>query len=301
MNLFERLTTTAMRGNAALNPLVMVVEKELLQHDILREMSGAGLLERLTFMGGTCLRACFGSQRLSEDLDFTGGSDFRQECLAALPLLLIEKLHRKYGFKVEVSQPKRESGNVDTWKLKIVTRQEQREMPLQRINIDICSVPSYDRRPMMLHNHYGVDMGTAGLIVQAESREEILADKLIALALRPGRIKNRDLWDIVWLKQQGILLPMDLLKRKIQDHKQTPASYLELLGKRRELLLHDPSAQREFENEMKRFLPVGIVKETLENSAFWEYLTQTVVGAADQVIGVLTGKLSAPPFNMGQV
>ena len=36
------------------------------------------------------------------------------------------------------------------------------------------------------------------------SREEILADKFLALAFRPNRIKNRDLWDIVWLKQQGI-------------------------------------------------------------------------------------------------
>ena len=57
---------------------------------------------------------------------------------------------------------------------------------------------------MMLRNHYGVEMGTSGLILQAQSREEILADKIVALALRPNRIKNRDLWDIVWLKQQGI-------------------------------------------------------------------------------------------------
>jgi predicted nucleotidyltransferase component of viral defense system len=49
------------------------VEKELLHHDILREMSMAGLLKNLTFIGGTCLRACYGSSRLSEDLDFTGG------------------------------------------------------------------------------------------------------------------------------------------------------------------------------------------------------------------------------------
>ena len=44
-------------------------------------------------------------------------------------------------------------------------------------------------------------MGTGGLIIQAESKEEIFADKLIAFALRPNRIKYRDLWDIVWLHQ----------------------------------------------------------------------------------------------------
>ncbi len=284
MNLFERMVATAMKDNVTMNPLVMVVEKELLHHDILREMSGAGLLERLTFMGGTCLRACYGSQRLSEDLDFTGGSDFNQECLSALPHLLTDKLFRKYGFKVEVSEPKREYGNVDTWKVKIVTRPEQRGMPIQRINIDICAVPSYDTRPMMLHNYYGVDMGTSGLIIQVESREEILADKLIALALRPGRIKNRDLWDIVWLMQQNVNLPLELVQQKIIDHRRSLPDYLQLLVKRRELLLNDVSARTDFEGEMRRFLPISIVKDTIENSLFWEYVVNSVVTVCDQVV-----------------
>jgi predicted nucleotidyltransferase component of viral defense system len=50
---------------------------------------------------------------------------------------------------------------------------------------------------MMLRNLYGVDLGTSGLILQAQSREEILADKVVALAWRENRIKNRDLWDIL--------------------------------------------------------------------------------------------------------
>ena len=259
MNLFENMVATALKDKSALNPLIMVVEKELLHHDILREMSEAGLLEKLTFMGGTCLRACYGSQRLSEDLDFTGGSDFNQECLSALPMVLTGKLLRKYGLKVDVSEPKRERGNVDTWRLKVVTRPEERGMPIQRINIDICAVPSYNTQPMMLHNYYGVDMGTSGLIIRVESREEILADKLIALALRPGRIKNRDLWDIVWLVQQNVQLRTDLVRQKIIDHRRSQPDYLLLLVKRRELLRNDASARKEFEGEMRRFLPVNIV------------------------------------------
>jgi predicted nucleotidyltransferase component of viral defense system len=164
----------------------------LLHHDILREMSAAGLLSRLTLIGGTCLRACYGSSRLSEDLDFTGGQDFRRETLSDLAKVLVDQLHAKYGLEVTVSEPRRESGNVDTWKLKLMTRPENRGLPAQKINIDICAIPSHDRRPMLLRNPYGVDMGTSGLIIQAQSREEILADKLLALALRPNRIKNRD-------------------------------------------------------------------------------------------------------------
>ena len=47
-------------------------------------------------------------------------------------------------------------------------------------------------------------MGTQGLILMAQSLEEIYVDKVLAFALRRGRIKNRDLWDLLWLKQQGI-------------------------------------------------------------------------------------------------
>lgn len=78
MSLFDQLVDEALHARADLSSLRPVVEKELLHHDILREMSAAGLLAGLTFMGGTCLRACYGSSRLSEDLDFTGGGDFRR-------------------------------------------------------------------------------------------------------------------------------------------------------------------------------------------------------------------------------
>ena len=42
-------------------------------------LSDSGLLQKLCFIGGTCLRACYGSSRLSEDLDFTGGAHFNRE------------------------------------------------------------------------------------------------------------------------------------------------------------------------------------------------------------------------------
>ena len=64
---------------------------------------------------------------------------------------------------------------------------------------------------MMVRNLYGIDLGTSGLILQAQSREEILADKMIALAFRENRVKNRDLWDIAWLVQQGVVLPAHLI------------------------------------------------------------------------------------------
>ena len=276
MNLFDQLVSQAMQNQGELAPLKSVVEKELLHHDILREMSEAGLLDGLTFIGGTCLRACFGSQRLSEDLDFTGGHNFKRATLKNLNYTIINRLYKKYGLHITISEPVKETGNVDTWKIKITTRPEQKNMPLQRINIDICAVPSYDARPVLLRNHYNIDMGTSGLIIQAQSRQEILADKFAALALRPNRIKNRDLWDISWLKQHNINVPVDLLKKKIIDHRCQINKFIELLTDRQESLKSSSDAKANFTWEMRRFLPSQIISSTIEKDQFWSYLTDLV-------------------------
>lgn len=305
MSLFDQLVDEALRNKGEFAPLRVVVEKELLHHDILREMGQAGLLASLTFIGGTCLRACYGSSRLSEDLDFTGGVDFSKERLMILGQVLVERLQGKYGLTVEVSEPTWEVGNVpgcqDSWKLKVQTRPGQRDLPAQRINIDICAIPSHEPRPMMLSNHYGVDMGTAGLILQAESREEILADKLVALALRPNRLKNRDLWDMAWLHQQGVALPLALVPLKLRDHHCDMPRFLELLAERRQALLTEPQLYDDFREEMRRFLPMAVVVETVEQPAFWSYLTTLIAEQCQQARDFLSNDQNdqqTPRFRM---
>jgi predicted nucleotidyltransferase component of viral defense system len=276
MSLFDRLVDEALRSRADLAVLRPVVEKELLHHDILREMSGAGLLAGLTFIGGTCLRACHGSPRLSEDLDFTGGADFQQSDLDSLAEVLTDRLQVRYGLPVKVSEPKKTGGNVSTWKLVIETRPGRRHLPAQRIHLDICAIPSHDPRPMMLRNVYGIDLGTSGLILQAQSREEILADKVIALAFRENRLKNRDLWDIVWLAQQGVTQPAALIPAKIADHQRKQADFRERLQKRLESLKTDPAMREDFLKEMRRFLPAATVRDTLAQPAWWSYLASVL-------------------------
>jgi len=298
VSIFDQLVDQALQNQSKLSPLRIVVEKELLHHDILREMSMAGLLNKLTFIGGTCLRACYGSSRLSEDLDFTGGTDFHRADLANLGRVLIQRLEEKYSLQVSVSEPIRETGNVDTWKLRVVTRPGQHSMPIQRIHIDICAVPSYDRWPMLLRNIYGVDMGTSGLILQAQSREEIFADKIVAFALRPNRIKNRDLWDIGWLVQQGVTLPLDLVARKVLDHRRTVAEFLTIIDRRVQQLQDSPDICRSFTDEMKRFLPPQTIRETVEKPDFWIYLKGIVHEECRKVVAFLTEEQSGSTFTM---
>ena len=287
MSLFDQLVNEALRSRAELTSLRPVVEKELLHHDILREMSEAGLLTGLTFIGGTCLRACYGSARLSEDLDFTGGTDFKRSDLAELARVLTERLRTRYGLPVSVSEPVKTGDKVSTWKLTIETRPGQRHLPAQRIHLDICAIPSHDPRPMMLRNLYGIDLGTSGLILRAQSREEILADKVIALAFRENRIKNRDLWDIAWLTQQGIELPTLLIPIKIRDHRREEAEFVTLLTERTASLQTQPAMREDFMKEMRRFLPAATVRDTIEKEAYWSYLADLVDDLGKQAMKAL--------------
>lgn len=283
MNLFDRLVTEALKNQPKLSPLRMVVEKELLHHDILRVLRDNNLTTNLTFIGGTCLRCCYGGVRLSEDLDFTGGNDFSRESLSAVGQVLIENLQDKYGLTVQVSEPIKDKGNVDTWKVKIQTRPQQKHLPAQRINIDICAVASYEKRPMMLLNPYGVDMGTSGFIIQAQSREEIYTDKLIAFALRPNRIKYRDLWDIIWLHGQGLKPQVTLIPDKLKDRNYTVDYFLNLFNERMRLLAAKPEIATEFKQEMRRFLSREQLSQTLEQKDLWSFIIYLIEDLGNQI------------------
>ena len=286
MSLFDRLVDEALKSRADLGVLRPVVEKELLHHDILREMSEAGLLAGLVFIGGTCLRACYGSSRLSEDLDFTGGRHFKRSDLAGLASVLTDRLKTRYGLPVSVSEPVKTGGKVSTWKLTVETRPGRTDLPAQRIRLEIRAIPSHDPRPMMLRNPYGVDLGTSGLILRAQSREEILADKIVALAFRENRIKNCDLWDIGWLVQQGVELPVALIPLKVRDHRRAAEEFVGLLRDRLSTLRTEAVVRTDFIKEMRRFLPAATIRETIEKPAYWEYLIQVV---DDQVKRAVAG------------
>ncbi|MDR1124270.1 MAG: nucleotidyl transferase AbiEii/AbiGii toxin family protein [Elusimicrobiota bacterium] len=269
MNLFDKTVQAALKNNKDYSPLITVVEKEIMHHDILREMNKAGFLKNLTFIGGTCLRLCYGSERLSEDLDFTGGFDFRKKDLSGIGDILQETFRKKYDFKLDIMEPVKETGNTETWKIKIITRPKQPDLPAQRINIDISILPSYERKPAMLKNYYGIEQGTSGLILFAESLNEIFVDKIIAFALRPNRVKNRDLWDIFWLSRKNIELSKHLLDKKLNDRK---IAYKIFSVKYAERLEEIKNGQSGFIKEMRRFLAPSAFDEGFTNHLWWQYL-----------------------------
>lgn len=289
MNLFDKLVTEAIKNQPNLSNLRIVVEKELLHHDILRILSHNNLLSNLTFIGGTCLRSCYGGIRLSEDLDFTGGSHFTRASLFSMGETLIKNLNDKYGLLVKVNEPVKDKSNVDTWKIKVETRPQQKHIPAQSINIDICRVPSYEKRPMLLLNPYGVEMGTSGLIIQAQSREEIYADKLLAFAFRPNRIKYRDLWDMVWLHQQGLKPSFKLIPGKLKDRNHSVEHFFALFNNRKLMMSQQKEMASEFQKEMQRFLSPEQINKIMASDDLWKFILYLIEDLEKQMSHEITG------------
>ena len=266
---FDEVVSRATAGNLPERNLLPVVEKEILHHDILREMQENGLLRQLTFFGGTSLRLCHGSSRLSEDLDFKGGKTFTSGLMDRLPGVLETGLARKYGLDVSVEEPRSTPGNTDTWTIRVVTRPTSKSEKQQRISIDICTLVCYDREPQMLANHYATDLGTTGLILQVQSKRETFTDKLLAFALR-NRIKARDLWDLAWLKQTLVDTTPIRLVEKTAEHRTTPEAFLAAFEVNLALVRTDPATAEAYRAEMARFLPSKLL-ETALNPEFWVY------------------------------
>lgn len=91
-----------------------------------------------------------------------------------------------------------------------------------------------------------------------------MADKIVALAFRANRLRNRDLWDLGWLVQQNIELPSGLIPLKIRDHRRTGDDFSAQLRSRIKELSTGPACRKEFRREMQRFLPASVARDTVE-------------------------------------
>ncbi|PHV09322.1 hypothetical protein CSQ96_02210 [Janthinobacterium sp. BJB412] len=276
---FRELVDVVMQqpGHTAMRP---VVEKEILHYDIFYALDAAGLLKDLVFQGGTSLRLCRGSSRFSEDLDFAGGRDFTSQKMVAIKACLEKHIGARYGLLVEVKEPREmatspdyENVRVDKWQVSVETSPEQPHLPRQRIKLDIANVPAHTRELLPLRQNYDFLRGYGQVLVNVETVDEILADKLIAFPASVKNIRYRDIWDIAWLQQQGAKLVPALVERKIADYH--IEDYVQLLEDAIDRLpgLIDG---KPFVAQMTRFIDADTLARTLREPKFAEYLKSTV-------------------------
>ena len=179
--------------------------KEVIHLHLLSALSEAGILQHVVFQGGTALRLCYGGERYSEDLDFVCGK--RAAYLENVEIdALIDKaleitkrtLQRDFGIDAAMIALKRPAKpelvkgneiNVAAWQI-IVPINPTPKTPKSRIRIEFANVPSYDSKPLAISATPGL-VQIQDVILNAETPNEILADKAVALTARAA-IKFRD-------------------------------------------------------------------------------------------------------------
>ncbi|MEQ8514378.1 MAG: nucleotidyl transferase AbiEii/AbiGii toxin family protein, partial [Chromatocurvus sp.] len=238
---FERLTAlaTSEPGRAHMRP---VIQKELLHYDILYCLDNAGLLDSLTFQGGTSLRLCHGSPRFSEDLDFVGGRGFTRQQLEPIKDCIEHYIGQRYGLEVSIREPQelkyeREYADlkIDKWQIAVTTSPARKDIPGQRIKLEVANIDAYSREPRALQLNYKfLPDGYGDTLVLTETLDEVMADKLVSLVNTAGDVRNRDIWDLRWLKQQGAQLRADWVANKIRDYR--IEDYPDKLGQMRDRL-----------------------------------------------------------------
>ena len=189
--------------------------KEAIHLHLLSALSEAGVLQHVIFQGGTALRLCYGGERYSEDLDFVcgkAGAYLKGVEFDALVDKALETTKRtlQRDFDIDAAQialkrpaqPELVKGsdvNVAAWQI-VVPVNPTPKTPKSRIKIEFANVPSYDSKPLTVSATPGL-VQIQDVILNAETPNEILADKAVALTARAA-LKFRDVWD-VWFRQQA--------------------------------------------------------------------------------------------------
>jgi len=303
---FKQLADEAMKelGHSNMRP---VIEKELLHYEILQALSSAGLLNELTFQGGTCLRLCYGSNRYSEDLDFVGGRGFVSTDMKNIQNCIHQWITKKYNLPITVEEPKNlrkapdfDKVHVDVWQIKIETAPERRDLKRQMIKIEIANIEALTKEYMPLLTNYTALPEQSFELYPVQSLQEILCDKLIALVNSTKYIRYRDLWDIAWLANTKNVTYDQKLARLI-THKITDY-HIENYGLLVENFLehlHEHVMGKEFRDQMTRFLPIQLLEGSFEKRGFLQYLERIVGEQLDAARkSIKDAPKSSSPFTM---
>jgi predicted nucleotidyltransferase component of viral defense system len=240
--------------------------KEAIHLHLLSALSEAGVLRHVVFQGGTALRLCYGGERYSEDLDFVCGKagaylkDVEFDALVDKALETTKRtLQRDFDIDAaqialkRPTQPELVKGsdvNVAVWQI-VVPVNPTPKTPKSRIKIEFANVPSYDSKPLTVSATPGL-VQIQDVILNAETPNEILADKAVALTARAA-LKFRDVWDVWFLVNRlGAAPDREMVLKKFADYGTLDIAVK--VNARLNELRKDATATA-FYAEMRRFLP----------------------------------------------
>ncbi len=246
--------------------------KEAIHLHLLSALSEAGVLRHVVFQGETALRLCYGGERYSEDLDFVCGKagaylrDIEFDALVEEALDITKQtLRRDFDVDAEriaLKRPKapdlvKGSGlDVATWQIAVPINSTPRT-PKSLIKVEFANVQSYDTKPLTVSATPGL-VQIQDVILTAETPNEILADKAVALTARAA-LKFRDVWDIWYLRSRlGAKPDREMVARKLADY---GTSNTQSKANARLDELRKEATVTAFYAEMRRFLPSARVAQ----------------------------------------
>jgi predicted nucleotidyltransferase component of viral defense system len=246
--------------------------KEAIHLHLLSALSEAGVLRHAVFQGGNALRLCYGGERYSEDLDFVCGKagsyidKIEFEKLVGSALATTKKtLHREFDInpdEILLKPPpfpmaiKSDSAEVAAWQISVPIA-SLRHLPKTRVKIEFANVPSYDSGPNMAKAVPGL-VQMEDVILTAESANEILADKAVALTARQA-LKYRDVWDVWYLTNKlNSQIERAMVANKFADY---GTSNVETKAKQRQEELTKVATEKAFLEEVTLFLPAKRVSD----------------------------------------
>jgi len=240
--------------------------KEAIHLHLLSALSEAGVLRHVILQGGTALRLCYGGERYSEDLDFVCGragaylKDVEFDALVDKALEATKRtLQRDFDIDAaritlkRPAQPELVRGsdvNIAAWQI-VVPVNATPKTAKSRVKIEFANVPSYDSKPLTVRATPGL-VQVQDVILNAETPNEILADKAVALTAR-AVLKFRDVWDVWFLVNKLAATPdREMVLKKFADYGTLAIAVK--ANARLDELAKDATATA-FYAEMRRFLP----------------------------------------------
>jgi predicted nucleotidyltransferase component of viral defense system len=176
---------------------IMIAEKEVVLTFLLQLLSERGILDRLAFKGGTCLRKMFlGTQgRFSTDLDFTGIADHDHE---EVILAMMEAFEQPfYGIQFAIpDEGYYETQDGMSWGVNPTYAHQWNASGVSEVKLQISrretpTLPT-ERRPQLEQSYFKLLPFVPAQII-CLALEEILAEKIRACYQRN---KARDIFDL---------------------------------------------------------------------------------------------------------
>lgn len=231
--MIDTSTLTKLSATQEIDPYTIL--REYVQVRFLDEMFRLAPPHTVFFKGGTALRLLFGSERFSEDLDFTVPEKTRSmpdlvlrivhNLAVEFPELTVKDLKMIMGYSAKIALPGPSAHHPLTVKLDFFTRESV---------LDPQTSPVKSPVPVV-----------AVTLVEHLSKQEILVEKIRALT---NRRKGRDLYDFWYLLHIGTMVSKEFIQKKL-------AYYHEQFDLRRLESAIGSWTEKEIYNDVAKFLP----------------------------------------------